>query len=174
MSLPPGTWRIDPSRSRAEFEVKHLGFANARGSFTELRGTLDVDAGGAAAAQGAVTVGSVSTGDPGRDEFLASERFFDAGRFADISLSTTGTPQEIDAPFVLAGHLTIRDVTRPVELETVISAGPGGRDDALAIDARCRISRRDYGVKFTQALGASNALVADLIDVRLALVAEPA
>ena len=40
--VPTGTWDVDPSHSRVEFQVKHLGIATVRGHFAEFEGSLEV------------------------------------------------------------------------------------------------------------------------------------
>ena len=40
--VPTGTWNVDPTHSRVEFQVKHLGIATVRGHFAEFEGTLHV------------------------------------------------------------------------------------------------------------------------------------
>ena len=40
--VPTGTWNVDPTHSRVEFQVKHLGIATVRGHFAEFEGSLHV------------------------------------------------------------------------------------------------------------------------------------
>jgi len=73
--VPTGTWAVDPSHSRVEFQVKHLGIATVRGHFAKFGGTLEIGEDLASAkANGTVEAASVSTNEEGRDTHLRSRR----------------------------------------------------------------------------------------------------
>ena len=42
-SIPQGTWKIDPSHSSVEFQVKHMGLATVKGIVTERGGALEIE-----------------------------------------------------------------------------------------------------------------------------------
>ena len=35
IAIPAGTWKVDPSHSRVEFSIRHMGIASIRGSFAD-------------------------------------------------------------------------------------------------------------------------------------------
>ena len=41
VAIPTGTWNIDPSHSRVEFSIRHLGIASIHGSFADFDGVID-------------------------------------------------------------------------------------------------------------------------------------
>ena len=83
--VPTGTWAVDPTHSRVEFQVKHLGIATVRGHFAKFGGTLEIGE-GSATAYGAVEAASVNTSDEKRDAHLRSPDFFDAEQLSLIHI----------------------------------------------------------------------------------------
>ncbi len=41
ISVPTGTWNVDPSHSEVGFQVKHMGIATVKGKFKEFAGQPD-------------------------------------------------------------------------------------------------------------------------------------
>jgi polyisoprenoid-binding protein YceI len=144
-----GHYEIDASHSAVTFRTRHLfGLAPVRGSFDVTAGTVDVaeplTTSGIHAEIGAA---SFRTGNPPRDAAVRAARLLDAGRHPVIVFDA----DRIDGA-VITGVLTVRGVTRPVEL-TVDSAapaepGPGERAPAGSFTARARtrIDRTEFGV----------------------------
>ena len=110
--LTPGTWTIDPSHSEVGFTVRHL-MSKVRGQFEKFEGTLTT---GAALeetrAAATIDLNSVDTRDEQRDGHLRSADFFDVEKFGQMTFTTTS----FDGTTAV-GELTIKGVTKPVELE---------------------------------------------------------
>jgi polyisoprenoid-binding protein YceI len=160
--LEPGTWRIDTARSRLGFTVRHLRVATVRGRFARFGARIDVDEHGLHV-DGAVDAGSVDTGQPVRDARLRAE-LFDTDRFPLITFTADGV-ERVRRGHLLRGELTIRDVTRPVELR--LSAEPvetGG----VRLRAEGELRRSDFGLDWEALREAGRLLVAD----RVRIVAE--
>lgn len=168
--IPTGTWTVDPAHSTVGFAVKHMGIANVRGEFNDFEGTLEIGENlSSARAYGTVKVQSVDTKEPQRDDHLRSPDFFDAAQFAEISFESTKIEALDDEEFRITGNLTIHGVTN----EIVLHAEAQGTDtdpwgnERVGLEVTGQLSRGDYEMKFNQALGSGNMLVAD--KVRLAL-----
>lgn len=169
--LPAGAWKIDPAVSRVGFAVRHLGVATVRGAFTELEGAVTVgEAPGDTVASGSVAVASVDTGEEHRDEALCSA-FFDVDAHPRITFVSTNVAAH-DGGLRITGDLTMQGVTRELALQ-VQSGAPAPGDDALRLTATGRLSRRDFGMRFKQAMGAGNKLVDDTVRLELELTAVP-
>jgi polyisoprenoid-binding protein YceI len=111
-----GTWTIDPAHTVVAFAARHL-MSRVRGTFSQVNGKIVTSPDrGLCSATAAVTLSSVSTGNEMRDNHLRSADFFDIGHSPTMTFASTGLRQENGA-WVLAGDLTIRAVTRPVEFE---------------------------------------------------------
>src|SRR5215218_1641503 len=119
-SIAVATWTIDKSHSLAEFSVKHMMVSTTRGQFTDVSGTLTIDEGNLAdsSVNAVIAVASITTRDEKRDEHLRNADFFDAEKFPTITFNSTSVKVKSDSELVITGDLTIRGVTRSVDLKT--------------------------------------------------------
>lgn len=168
-----GTWQIDPAHSGVEFAVTHLMISRVKGRFTDLSGTVVTD-GTLEGSKIDVSIGaaSVSTHDNARDAHLRSADFFDVEKFPQIRFVSTAIKSKGDDDFRVKGNLTIRDVTRPVEME--VTREGSGRDpwgsDRAGFSAKLRLDRRDFGLTWNQALEAGGVMVSN--EVKLSIDVE--
>ncbi|MCC6222529.1 MAG: YceI family protein [Thermoleophilia bacterium] len=162
--MPTGVWHVDPAHSTVEFQVKHMMIATVKGRFTGFEGSLHMDEGGPKLA-GTIEVATLDTHETGRDEHLRSPDFFDAAEYPEIRFRSTLIEPASAERFRVVGDLTIKDVTRPVELEATLS-GPG-RDpwgnERVALEVRGGIDRKDFGLTWNQALETGGVLVGDRV-----------
>jgi len=174
-TAPTGTlsqWTLDPAHTQVGFEVKHMVFATVRGHFTAVEGTL-VIAPEHQESTASVTIGaaSIDTGQAQRDEHLRSPDFFDVDRFPHLVFEGKGPLRE-DGRLLLVGRLTLRDVTRRVELE-VEELGRGvdpWGNERIGFAATTTIDRRDYGLTWNQALETGGILVGN--EIRIVIEAQ--
>jgi polyisoprenoid-binding protein YceI len=169
-AVPTGTWTVDPAHSKVGFAVKHMGIATVRGEFKDFEGTLEIgDDLSTARAYGTVKVRSVDTNEPQRDEHLRSPDFFDAGQYPELRFESTSIEALDDEEFRITGNLTLNGVTN----EVVLHAEAQGTDidpwgnERVGLEVTGQLSRGDYGMKFNQALGSGNMLVADKVKLAL-------
>ncbi len=164
-----GTWTIDPAHTVVSFSVRHL-MSRARGTFTEVSGQIVTDLDPARSTVAAVVATtSVNTGNQMRDDHLRSGDFFDAERYPRMSFAGR-TLRPVAGSWVLSGELTIRDVTRPVDLEVeFLGSDPTGLqgEPRIGFSAQTTISRRDFGITFGLVTDGSKIVVADRIDISL-------
>src|SRR5579863_6612890 len=114
-AIQSGTYNVDPSHSNVGFAVRHMGIATVRGSFKKFAGTVDAS-GDSLTLSGTVEVASVDTGDENRDGHLQAPDFFDAAQFAQITFNSTGTEPSGDGQIKLNGEITIKGITKPIQL----------------------------------------------------------
>ncbi len=168
--IPTGTWTVDHAHSKVGFAVKHMGIATVRGEFTEFEGTLEIgDDLPAAKAYGTVQVQSVDTNQPQRDEHLRSPDFFDGAQFPELRFESTEIDALDDEEFRITGNLTIHGVTNEIVLHAEVQGtdiDPWG-NERVGLEITGQLSRADYGMKFNQALGSGNMLVADKVQLAL-------
>ena len=169
-ALPTGTWNIDPAHSKVGFAVKHMGIATVRGEFTEFVGTLEIAEDlSSAKAYGTVKATSVDTNEPQRDDHLRSPDFFDVAQYPELRFESTSVEALDDEEFRITGKLTIHGVTNDVVLHADLQGtdiDPWG-NERVGLEVTGQLSRGDYGMKFNQALGSGNMLVADKIKLAL-------
>lgn len=167
-----GTWTIDPAHTTVEFAARHL-MSRVRGTFSEVTGQIITSPDPAASTCTAViAVSSVSTGNEMRDNHLRSADFFDAGRYPVMTFTSTAL-RPVDGSWMLSGELTIRDVTRPVDLDVeFLGTDPTGLqgEPRIGFSARGTISRRDFGITFGLAADGAKIIIGDkagiLLDVQ--------
>lgn len=160
--IPAGTYAIDPSHSSVGFEVRHMGIATVRGAFRRFQGTIDAT-GAAPVLKGSVEVASIDTGEEQRDAHLAAPDFFDAEQYPEITFVTTAIESTEDGRIQLTGGITIKGITKPIEL--VGAAGDGGTDpwgnERIGFEVEGVIDRRDFDLKWNQTLPNGNLLVSN-------------
>lgn len=170
--VPTGTWHVDPAHSSIEFEIKHMMIATVRGRFREFEGTIIAAEDIAdSRASGVVKTASIDTNQPDRDAHLRSPDFFDVERYPEIRFESTRIEPRGGPKFNVVGNLTIRDMTREVVLETTVEGttrDPWG-NDRVGMRARGTIDRKEFGLRWQQALETGGFLLGDevtlLIDV---------
>ena len=173
-TAPAGTssWQIDASHSEVEFAVKHLMISNVKGRFTDVQGTINVDGSDPSKAEIAVVIGaaSIDTRQEQRDAHLRSADFFDTEQFPQLTYKSRrieGNPFEGD--FRVIGDLTIRGVTREVELDVTsegLAQDPWGNERA-GFAAHTKIDRKDFGLTWNQALETGGLVVGNEIKISI-------
>ncbi len=161
-SIPTGVYSIDPAHSNVSFEVRHMGIATVRGTFRTFAGQLDAG-GDSPVLEGTVDVDSIETGESNRDGHLKSPEFFDSAAHPQISFHSTGTEPAGEGQIRLIGEITIKGITKPIELTgTVAENGqdPWG-NDRVGLEVEGKIDRRDFDLKWNQTLPNGNLLVAN-------------
>ena len=165
-----GTWTIDPSHTRLGFVARHAMVTKVRGAFEDVAGTIVIDSANPSGSTAAVAVqlASINTGSPDRDAHLRSADFFDVEVNTDMTFASTTVKDDGDE-FVMIGDLTIKGVTRPIELElepTGVATDPFGNVRA-GFEGVAELSRKDFGLTWNVALEAGGVLVSDKIKIQL-------
>jgi polyisoprenoid-binding protein YceI len=175
-------WAFEPGHTAAEFCVRHMMVTYVRGHFKNIRGTLEFDAAQSTLSrvEAVIDTRELWTGEPSRDAHLKSADFLDVEHFPQITF--VGTQVRLRGPNdgVVLGDLTIRGVTRPVEMEVHylgqwqtpwwddgVDRGPKTRAGFLATT---RINRHDFGVSWNDTLDRGGVVVGD--DVAITIDAE--
>lgn len=158
----PGRWEIDPGFTRVAFVVRRL-LTRMRGDFADVEGTVAIaEDPMASSATIAIPAATVRTGHPGTDE--AAREMLGVEQFPTITFTSTAVaPGEADL-WTITGELTIRGVTRPVDLATrFVGAAehPFGGMRKATFEATATVDRRDFGVDQYQvpAPGTAGAVV---------------
>ena len=166
------TWQIDPAHTQAGFEVKHMMFAKVRGRFEKVEGAIILGEDGSldgAAVEAIIESASINTGVAQRDEHLRSPDFFDVATYPTLSFRSRSVEAGDDGTLRVTGELTIRDVTREVVLEaaeTGRGTDPWG-NERIGFSASTSIDRREFGLKWNQALETGGILVGDEVKITL-------
>jgi polyisoprenoid-binding protein YceI len=164
------TYKIDTAHSDILFKVKHLMITNVTGSFKAFDATLTADKEDFSDAQISFTadVNSLDTRSEQRDGHLKSDDFFNAEKFPELKFTSTSITKNGDG-YVLKGDLTIRDITKPVELKADYNGAmvdPWGQKK-VGFEAEGKIKRKEFGLSWDAVTEAGGVVVSD--DVKLQL-----
>jgi polyisoprenoid-binding protein YceI len=157
-SAPAGAWSADPVHSSVSFEIGYAGIGTFRGSFREFGATLTDGV-----LEGSAKVATVDVKDEQLNGHLQSPDFFDAERFPEITFRTSDLEH---------GELTIKGVTRPVELRASITepnVDPFGREKA-GITLETTIDRNEFGVSWNAPNQGGGNYLGDDVTIRAELV----
>ncbi|MGN9789802.1 YceI family protein [Streptomyces sp. OZ13] len=162
-----GRWTVDRPHSRIGFSVRHAMVTTVRGAFTDYDSTLYFDGARPSESRAdlVIRVASVDTGVEQRDAHLVGPDFFDARRFPEMVFRSTSTVHEGGESFRMSGDLTIRDVTRPVDLQLDYLGSvldPFGFERA-GFDGTTTIDRTEWGLVYNQRLKAGGTMVSEKV-----------
>lgn len=169
-----GTWTIDKTHSGVEFAIKHLMVSTVKGQFREFEAALQIDEENPqnSSVTASIDVASIDTNVADRDAHLRSDDFFNAERYPNITFRSTRVERVDDTHYKVIGDLTIRDVTRQVVLDTEYDGrivDPWG-NQRVAFTARTALSRKEFNVRWNQAIETGGVVVSD--NVRISLYVE--
>jgi polyisoprenoid-binding protein YceI len=161
-----GTWDFDAAHTYVGFVVRHLVVTKVRGRFDSVEGHIVTAKNPLeSTVEVSVDLHSVNTNNETRDNHLRSADFFESEINPRMSFRSTGVRQNGD-DFILDGQLTIKDVTRPIELEfeyAGVTPDPWG-GTRIGFSAKGEINRKDYNVNF-EGLQNGLAVVADKVEI---------
>jgi polyisoprenoid-binding protein YceI len=169
--MTTSTWQIDPAHSGIHFTIRHMVFSKVRGRFAKYTGAIRIpdDDLLRSVVEVSIDASSIDTGTPQRDEHLRSPDFLDAEKFPELRFRSTRVERAADGRYRVVGELTIRDVTREVSLD--VEYGGRAKDpwgnERMGFVARASLDRKDFGLKWNQALEAGGMLVGDRVDLEL-------
>lgn len=164
-------WSIDTTHSEVQFKVKHLVISTVTGSFTEFGGEIESENDDFTDVKASffAEVDSINTNNAQRDGHLKSDDFFSADKFARINFVSSQLVKKNGSDYVLKGHLTIRDVTKEVELAVDfggVAKDPYGQTKA-GFEISGKINRKEFGLTWSALTETGGLLVGD--DIKLSL-----
>ena len=169
----PGTFVLDPYHTRIGFSARHLMVSKVRGNFSEFSGSITVAENPLeSSAEATIKTASVHTGVDMRDADLRSENFLNAEKFPEMKFRTTGIKSHDGPVFIVGGELTIKDVTRPieltVELEGVVTKPEVmGGGQTLGFSMTGEINREDWGMTYNMALETGGFVVSKNVKLEI-------
>jgi len=169
-------WILDPTHSEVNFKAKHLVISTVSGKFRKFDGTVETESDNSfnsAKVDFTIDVTSIDTNQDPRDEHLRSADFFDAANHPTITFKSTSfkTKNNEDDEFVLAGDLTIRGITKPIEVDVEFG---GTTTDAYGnfkagFEVSGKVSRKEFGLNWNAITEAGSVVVGDLIRFQISV-----
>jgi len=151
------SWNVDAAHTEVNFKVRHF-FTPVTGTFADYDVELmfDQDDPTRSTVNVSIDVASVSTGDERRDTHLRTADWFGADTYGDITFESTSVKRTGKNQYVAVGQLTIKDVSKQVELPIQllgVKAIPemmremlGGVTQVASFQANLTIDRTAFGV----------------------------
>ncbi|MCI4063486.1 YceI family protein [Micromonospora sp. R77] len=165
-----GTYLLDAAHKRVGFVARHMMVSKVRGEFADATATVTVaEDPMQSSVTATIQAASIDTKQADRDAHLRSPEFLDAEAFPTLEYRSTGVKSRDGNEFVLSGELTIKGVTRPVDLEVEfegVGRTPFGTD-VFGFTASTEIDREDFGLTWNVALETGGVLVGKKIKIEI-------
>ena len=168
-----GTWDIDASHSTVGFSVRHMMVSKVRGYFTKFSGEIvTAEDPTQSTVTATIDMDSIDTRQEQRDAHIRSADFFDVGNHTVMTFRSTEVRTD-GADWTVLGDLTIKGITKPVELELELNGfGPDAYGGTRAgFSAKTEISRKEYGVDIDMPMDGGGVVVGDKVTVELEIEA---
>lgn len=164
-------WRIDTVHSSVQFKVTHMIVSSVTGNFRDFNGTLKSpkakDFKGSSV-NVTIKTASIHTDNVTRDKHLRDEDFFAAGTYPTITFVSKSFTEIAENKYLITGDLTIRDVTKPVELIANYKGSIEQSGKILAgFEASGTINRFDFGLQWDDTLDSGSLVVGEKVDIIL-------
>ena len=167
-------WRVDQGPSSVTFRVQHLLFSQVDGRFEKFDGTIVTGDSRSEDFSGAritasIQAKSVYTGHRDRDNGLRGKDFFWISEYPEIRFESDAVTRTGERTYRIDGQLTIRGVSRNIELQAVY----GGRRVTSLGTTRAdfhvsgSLNRFDYGLRWNELLETGRALVGATVELAL-------
>ncbi len=148
------TWVIDPTHSDIQFKIKHLVISTVTGSFRTFQGKAVTDGDGFENAKVSVSIDvkSIDTNQANRDGHLQNGDFFSADEFPQILFESTAFTKIEGSDYQLTGDLTLRGVTKPVELHVEYGGSENNGHGVIkhGFEVTGIINRKEFGMTWNK------------------------
>ncbi len=147
----PTTYIIDPSHTFPSFEADHMGGVSIwRGKFNTNSGTVVLDkAAGAGSVEIVIDTASIDFGHDGMNEHARAPDYFDTEKHPQARYSGKLVDFVEGKPTRVAGTLTLRGVSKPVDLKInsfKCIPHPLHERELCGADAIATIQRDEFGI----------------------------
>ncbi len=159
LSIPSGTYALDPTHTSVVWKVSHFGLSNYTGRFETVSGSIDLNAENPAESSVNITVdpASISTGFPfpEREDFdakLAGAEWFNSPEYPEMTFTSTGIEVTGDNTGTITGDLTMMGTTLPVTFDVTMNAALEAHpmlseQAAIGFSAVATIDRTEFGLE---------------------------
>ncbi len=167
------TWKLDKAHSRAGFKVKHMVITNVKGQFDDFDMKLvqknDGDFTGAEV-ELTIKTASINTANEGRDKHLRSSDFFLVEKYPEIIFRSTSVRKQSRDNYIVTGNLTMRGVTREIELNAELG-GILEMDNMTVAGFHVTgiVNRKDFGIKYNKVLEMGGVAIGENVEIDIDL-----
>ncbi len=163
------SWNIDGVHSKIRFSARHMVISEVEGQFNKFDFSFSIEGDDLTTSQIELTIdaNSVDTRNNDRDNHLRSSDFFDVKKYPEIKFKSSSVKKVNDEKYKLTGDLTIKDITKPVELDVTYGGqikDPWGNTRA-GFNVKGSLNRFDYGLKWNNLIETGGAVVGKTINI---------
>jgi polyisoprenoid-binding protein YceI len=145
VTVPAGTWTVDPVHSSIGFAVDHMGTSTFRCTFEDVDALLRDGV-----LEGTARVDSIAIALEDFKRHVLASDFFDAERSPTLEFRSTVIDVADDGALSVEGELTIKGTARPVTATGTLAGpleGMNGRP-RIGIELETTVDRFDYGLNW--------------------------
>ncbi len=141
-------------------------FVSAHGFFERWDGDFQIDPGKLEDSSIRLTIeaASLNTRVERRDNHLRSPDFFDVAKYPQVTFVSTGISRVDEANFTMTGDLTMRGVTRSIQVPV---RAVFVRDEDARFRGEMKLNRKDFGMIYTSRLNPIEDMVVVQFDLHL-------
>jgi polyisoprenoid-binding protein YceI len=165
-----GTFAIDTAHTEVAAIARHLVVSKVRGTFGGTTGTIVIAENPLeSSVTASIPAATINTNSPDRDNHLRSADFLNVENHPTLDFRSTGIVSHKGGAFVVRGDLSIRGVTREVDLKVEfegVAKSPWGQE-VIAFTATTEFDREEFGMTWNQALETGGVLVGKKIVVQI-------
>jgi len=166
----PGVYTFDPAHTVVGAVARHLMVTKVRGYFREVSGTITIAEDPLeSTVEVHIKAASIDTGVADRDNHLRSPDFLDVENYPELTFKSTRVAKLDGSDLVVVGDLTIRGITREIELPVEflgVSTAPWGSEVA-GFSAAIELDREDFGMTWNAALETGGVVVSKKLKVEI-------
>ncbi len=161
-------WKLDPAHSKIHFKADYLVISEVEGEFKKFEGNVTSAKEDWTDLKTDITIDvkSITTDNEMRDNHLKSDDFFNAEKFPTITFKSKRIKMIDKKNYILTGDLTIRDVTKTVQIPFVYGGtvkDPWGNIKA-GFKATGKINRKEFNLNYKNAAATGEAVVSDDVE----------
>ena len=172
-------WTLEPGHSSAEFAVRHMMVTFVRGHLKGARGTIEFDPSApiTLTVDASIDAAGLWSGDEARDGHLKHEDFLDVENHPQITFKGSDTVVLGSHDYRLTGDLTLRGVTKKVQLAVRflgtwdtpwwVDGEDKGPKKRAGFEMRTTINRQDFGIAWQAEMDGGGVVVGDAVDITI-------
>jgi len=168
-TLAQTTWSFDKDHSQISFNVDHLVISEVTGYFRNFDGSVKTKGDDFTDADIEISIEtkSIDTDNEKRDNHLRSDDFFNAEKHPQIKFKSKSMKKTDDNKYKLTGDLTIRDVTKEVELDVEYggSVVDFAKNTRVGFKIKGTLNRFDYNLKWNALIETGGAVVGSEVEL---------
>lgn len=165
-------YKIDTVHSSATFKVKHLTISTVVGRFGDVNGTIVYDEADPSKSKVEATIktATVNTDNSMRDGDL-KQNYLEVEKYPEMKF-TSAKVEKRGEQWIATGPLTIKDVTKTVEIPFEVAKADTKMGPRLGASATFKINRHDFHVE-KASMADNGAVVGNEITIELNVEADP-